>query len=242
MLVTRPAAGGVGGGRVGVTTPDPAMARYTPSSVDQAARDRAWMNTCSSLSAAAQAKSHHQEITTTTGSSYSLTLWMTLYATTLQTLTPPSYNISLDFSQICHLWVKTFKHGNEMAFKLKFHIRKFYTSQHKLICFQLRLSVFKNCFSSSKVIFLPWKENIFFSSVKGVLQFVKSVDKHKTVCEATSPAYLSPLITIPQNKLLCKAVTCQDSWWWLSPGHTEPSSAAAALCPPDILPLDGDSR
>ena len=68
------AAGGVSGGRVGVTTPDPAMARYTPSSVDQAARDRAWMNTCSSLSAAAQAKSHHQEITTTTGSSYSLTL------------------------------------------------------------------------------------------------------------------------------------------------------------------------
>ena len=47
-------AGGVSGGRVGVTTPD-TMARYTPSSVDQAARDRAWMNTCSSLSAAAQA-------------------------------------------------------------------------------------------------------------------------------------------------------------------------------------------
>ena len=47
-------AGPVSGGRVGVTTPD-TMARYTPSSVDQAARDRAWMNTCSSLSAAAQA-------------------------------------------------------------------------------------------------------------------------------------------------------------------------------------------
>ena len=47
---------GVGGGwgssapvRPSVCTPD--MARYTP---DQAARDRAWMNTCSSLSAAAQ--------------------------------------------------------------------------------------------------------------------------------------------------------------------------------------------
>ena len=55
------AAGAQSGGRVGVTTPDPAM-RYTPSSVDQAARDRAWMNTCSSLSAAAQAQSHHREI------------------------------------------------------------------------------------------------------------------------------------------------------------------------------------
>jgi len=32
----------------------PEMTRYTPSSVDQVARDRAWMNTCSSLSAAAQ--------------------------------------------------------------------------------------------------------------------------------------------------------------------------------------------
>ena len=35
-----------------VSTPE--MTRYTPSSVDQVARDRAWMNTCSSLSAAAQ--------------------------------------------------------------------------------------------------------------------------------------------------------------------------------------------
>jgi len=39
--------------RPAVCTPD--MTRYTPSSVDQVARDRAWMNTCSSLSAAAQA-------------------------------------------------------------------------------------------------------------------------------------------------------------------------------------------
>merc|ERR1719410_3016778 len=39
--------------RPSVCTPD--MTRYTPSSVDQVARDRAWMNTCSSLSAAAQA-------------------------------------------------------------------------------------------------------------------------------------------------------------------------------------------
>jgi len=37
------------------STTTPEMTRYTPSSVDQAARDRAWMNTCSSLSAAAQA-------------------------------------------------------------------------------------------------------------------------------------------------------------------------------------------
>ena len=44
-------SGGVGGAlRPSVCTPD--MTRYTPSSVD--ARDRAWMNTCSSLSAAAQ--------------------------------------------------------------------------------------------------------------------------------------------------------------------------------------------
>jgi len=39
--------------RPSVCTPD--MTRYTPSSADQVARDRAWMNTCSSLSAAAQA-------------------------------------------------------------------------------------------------------------------------------------------------------------------------------------------
>jgi len=48
------AVGGWGTGapvRPSVCTPD--MTRYTPSS-DQAARDRAWMNTCSSLSAAAQ--------------------------------------------------------------------------------------------------------------------------------------------------------------------------------------------
>jgi hypothetical protein len=38
--------------RPSACTPD--MSRYTPSS-DQAARDRAWMNTCSSLTAAAQA-------------------------------------------------------------------------------------------------------------------------------------------------------------------------------------------
>lgn len=63
------AAGAVGGGwgagvgagagavRPGVSSPD-TMARYTPgsSAVDSMARDRtAWMNTCSSLSAAAQA-------------------------------------------------------------------------------------------------------------------------------------------------------------------------------------------
>ena len=53
------ATGSVGGWgasapvRPSVCTPD--MTRYTPSSVDQVARDRAWMNTCSSLSAAAQA-------------------------------------------------------------------------------------------------------------------------------------------------------------------------------------------
>ena len=47
--------------RPSVCTPD--MTRYTPSSVDQVARDRAWMNTCSSLSAAAQELSqHHTEI------------------------------------------------------------------------------------------------------------------------------------------------------------------------------------
>jgi len=39
--------------RPSVCTPD--MTRYTPSSADQVARDRAWMNTCSSLTAAAQA-------------------------------------------------------------------------------------------------------------------------------------------------------------------------------------------
>jgi len=47
---------GWGGGapvRPAVCTPD--MTRYTPSTADQVARDRAWMNTCSSLSAAAQA-------------------------------------------------------------------------------------------------------------------------------------------------------------------------------------------
>ena len=64
------AAGAVGGGwgagvgagagavRPGVSSPD-TMARYTPgsSAVDSMARDRtAWMNTCSSLSAAAQVK------------------------------------------------------------------------------------------------------------------------------------------------------------------------------------------
>jgi hypothetical protein len=40
--------------RPAVCTPD--MTRYTPSTADQVARDRAWMNTCSSLSAAAQAQ------------------------------------------------------------------------------------------------------------------------------------------------------------------------------------------
>jgi len=39
--------------RPSVCTPD--MTRYTPSSADQVARDRAWLNTCSSLSAQAQA-------------------------------------------------------------------------------------------------------------------------------------------------------------------------------------------
>ena len=43
--------------RPSVCTPD--MTRYTPSSVDLVARDRAWMNTCSSLSAAAQARHSH---------------------------------------------------------------------------------------------------------------------------------------------------------------------------------------
>ena len=45
--------------RPAVCTPD--MTRYTPSSVDQVARDRAWMNTCSSLSAAAQELNQHQQ-------------------------------------------------------------------------------------------------------------------------------------------------------------------------------------
>jgi len=48
-----PGWGGAAPVRPSVCTPD--MTRYTPSSVDQVARDRAWMNTCSSLSAAAQA-------------------------------------------------------------------------------------------------------------------------------------------------------------------------------------------
>ena len=48
-----PGWGGSAPVRPSVCTPD--MTRYTPSSVDQVARDRAWMNTCSSLSAAAQA-------------------------------------------------------------------------------------------------------------------------------------------------------------------------------------------
>ena len=47
-----PGWGGAAPVRPSVCTPD--MTRYTPSSVDQVARDRAWMNTCSSLSAAAQ--------------------------------------------------------------------------------------------------------------------------------------------------------------------------------------------
>ena len=46
-------SGSTGVPRPGVSTPE-TMTRYTPSSVDQVARDRAWMNTCSSLSAAAQ--------------------------------------------------------------------------------------------------------------------------------------------------------------------------------------------
>ena len=51
-----PGVGGVAAPRVGVSTPPAeAMTRYTPSTMaDQVARDRAWMNTCSSLSAAAQ--------------------------------------------------------------------------------------------------------------------------------------------------------------------------------------------
>ena len=50
---------GAGAVRPGVSSPD-TMARYTPgsSAVDSMARDRtAWMNTCSSLSAAAQVES-----------------------------------------------------------------------------------------------------------------------------------------------------------------------------------------
>ena len=60
-----PGVGGVAAPRVGVSTPPAeAMTRYTPSTMaDQVARDRAWMNTCSSLSAAAQELNQHQQTT-----------------------------------------------------------------------------------------------------------------------------------------------------------------------------------
>ena len=49
-----PSMAGWGAGapvRPAVCTPD--MTRYTPSTADQVARDRAWMNTCSSLASQA---------------------------------------------------------------------------------------------------------------------------------------------------------------------------------------------
>lgn len=54
-LSSTPVTGWGAGAPVRPAVCTPEMTRYTPSAADQVARDRAWMNTCSSLSAAAQA-------------------------------------------------------------------------------------------------------------------------------------------------------------------------------------------